>query len=162
MSVRRTRFVLRLSASFMLAASAALVAWAVTAPIKLPDSPATTGPAPTRNRITVDESTRLNPGQFEAVFERQFRRPLFDPPPEEPAPVVETPPTPPPVRLVATMPEPGGGHAMLADAKGSISVRGIGQEMRAGDSSVVIKEVSSDAVVLLYEDRLVTLTLGKK
>ncbi len=159
MSVRRVRFLLRLSAALMLTVSAALITWAITAPILLPEaSPAAT--RPDKQQQTESDTAVADLNESEAIFERQFRRPLFDPPPKEPERVVEKPPTPPPVRLVATMPEPGGGHAMLADTKGTISVRGIGQEMLAGGSSVVVKEIASDKVVLLFENRLVTLTLG--
>jgi hypothetical protein len=159
MSVRQIRFLFRLSAGLLLALSAALVTWAIVAPVQLPDT-STATPRQAAHEPIVNEVAGNGPNESEAVFERQFRRPLFDPPPKTPEPVVEKPPTPPPVRLVATMPEPGGGHAMLADMKGAISVRRVGQEMIAGGSSVVIKEVASDKVVLLFENRLVTLTLS--
>ncbi len=160
MSVRHIRFMLRLAAMLLLAASVAVGVWAATAPVQLLDHPTDTPQAPARAQARTEPS-QSDPNEYEAVFERRFRRLLYDPPPKEPEPVVEAPPTPPPVRLVATMPEPGGGHVMLADTSGAVLVRALGQTVTAAGSSVVIKEISSDKVVLLHEERLVTLTLGK-
>ena len=97
--------------------------------------------------------------QWDRLFARRFQGPLFDPPVEPPPPVVETVIPPPPIQLIATMPEPSGGNAMIRDDKGNVSVMPIGALITAGGTTATLLKVYDDRVELQHEGKVITITL---
>ena len=160
MSIHRLRLWLPILAVAMLACSFALLAWAVLAPSEVNNRQVRTSPRRNVELGAPDQADAPSWKDFEPLFGRRFQRPLFDPPPEAPpAPVVKVTP-PPPVKLVATMPEPDGGHAMFSDPRGAILIKSVGDEITGGDTPAVVTEIAEDHVVLRHEGRLVTLKLN--
>jgi len=167
MPIRRLRFWLPVISLAMLGGSLAVLAWSLLAPCQVNVSAAVPAPRPgpatsAAGYPLAGRPNRLTPESFQPLFARRFQAPLYDPPPKTPAPVVKQVAPPPPVKLLATMPEPGGGHAMFSDPKGAVVVRAVGDRITGGSSPAEIVEIAGDHVVLRYDQRLITLKLGKE
>ena len=162
MLIRRLRFWLPVISTTMLVGSLAVLAWSVLAPCRLNVSSAARTRRPSAATLPTGEPNQLSLESFKPLLQRRFQAPLYDPPPKEAAPVVKKVAPPPPVKLLATMPETGGGHAMFSDPKGSIRIWAAGDRITVGSSAAEIVEIADDHVVLRHEERLVTLKLSKE
>lgn len=162
MLVHRLRLWLPVLSAAMFACSAAVTAWAVLAPCQVKAPPAASTPAGKVAIALPDREQRASIEDFEPLFGRRFQRPLFDPPPvEAPPPVKKVIPLP-PMKLVATMPEPDGGRAMFSDKNGKIIIRGVGDVIKDADTSAEVTQITADHVVLHHEGQDVTLKLSKE
>ncbi len=144
----------------LLCGGALLFAW--TAPVSVLAPPRThVGPTapPQREGNRPDEHNASD--QWDGVFARSFQKPLFDPPPAAPPAVVEKVVPPPSIEVVATMPEPDGGSAMIRDEKGNVSVVSVGGAVTGGGTSATLVNVHDDEVELRHEGQLVTVKLKK-
>ncbi len=162
MQIRRLRFWLPVVSTALLAGSAAVVAWAVLAPCRVEVSAVGPGRRAVAASTPTDRTNRLAMEDFQPLFGRRFQAPLYDPPPKKPAPVVKKVAPPPPMKLVGTMPEPGGGYAMFSGPKRKTLIRTVGDQIPGGSSPAEIVEIAHDHVVLRYEERLITLKLSKE
>lgn len=160
MLIHRLRFWLPALSMAMLACSAAVVTWAVLAPCQVAiESPAPSRPRTPENTAS-DQLETVSLDDFEPLFDRRFQRPLFDPPPPEAPPPKKKVIPPPPVKLVATMPEPGGGRAMFSDESGKIIIRGLGDQVKGAGTQAEVTEITADQVVLHHQGKDVTLKLS--
>jgi len=98
----------------------------------------------------------------QTLARRQFQRPLFDPPPPPPPVVEKKPPPTVSVKLLATMPEPGGGQAMFADSQGAIVIKSLGEDVAASSGRAQLTEIANDHVLFRCEETVITLKLGKE
>jgi len=162
MLVHRLRLWLPVLSMAMFAASAAVLAWAVLAPCHVRTSPPASHLAAKLDVPLSDQVETTSLADFEPLFARRFQRPLFDPPPVEVLPPVKKVIPPPPVKLVATMPEPNGGRAMFSDTSGKIFLRGVGDEIKGANSSAEVTEITAEHVVLRHEGQDITLKLSKE
>jgi len=142
--------------------SLAMLAWSVLAPCQVSVPSASRTGDPTIELAPAEKTEKLSLATFEPLFRRRFQAPLYDPPPEKPQPLVKEVAPPPPVKLLATMLEPGGGHAMFSDRNGTILIKSVGDEISGGDSRAELTEIAYDHVVLRHEERLITLKLTKE
>ena len=76
---------------------------------------------------------------FENLWDRDLRRPLFDPAPAPPAPPAAVAPPSLSVRLVGTVTEPGHSQALLMTPEGKLEIKAIG-EQSGGAEIVAIDE----------------------
>ena len=159
MTLRRLKIWLYLATVTLLLAAAGVMLWAALAPCP---GNGTTAKQPGRHESEnsagqLDETPPLE--AFQPLFDRKFRRPLFDPPPvKPPEPVVKKKP-PPPVKLMATMIEATGNQAMFSATGGEILIRRVGELIAAGDSSAEVVEIDPNRVVLEYEGERITLKI---
>lgn len=106
------------------------------------------------------QSTESDPSErWQQLFLHRFRRPLYDPPPDEPAPVVEKVIPPPPIRVLSTMVEPGGGFATVMDDQGNIYVLSLGATITAGGTAAKLVRIDETSVELAHEGRVLTMEL---
>lgn len=161
MRMARCRPAIRICSVSLLLSSVAYMVWAVMAPVRIPVSAPsqTVGQAPLEE-APVGREPATGVARWEVLFERRFQERLYDPPPELPPPRVEKPIPPPPIRLIATMAEPGGGgHAIVRDDKGANRVVPVGAVVTAGDVTVRIIAVRHNSIELEHGDRLVVVAL---
>ena len=155
---RLRRWLLPLSIVTLLV-SAAVLAWSTVATCPAEVAEATARPAALTGRRSDDTRMKLSLKDFEPLLAGRLQAPLFDPPPPAPAPEVKKELPPPPVKLLATMPEPGGGYAMFSDAVGNTLVKSLGGEILSGGVKLELVEVAGDHVVVRQQERLITLKL---
>jgi hypothetical protein len=160
MFIFRLRLWLPLLSAAMLLGSVAVFVWSITASCRVELEGARLKPA-AEKRSAGEDKAKLTLEDFGPLVSRHLQAPLFDPPPKKAAPVVKKEPPPPPVKLLATMPEPGGGCAMLSDADGTTLIKSLGDRITGGGTTVELVEIASDHIVLRQEDRLITLKLPK-
>ena len=159
MVVLRFRLCLALLSAAMLLCSLAVLAWSLAVPcqveLAVPGAKRVAG-APS---AASEARARLSLEDFAPLLVRRLQAPLFDPPPKKPAAVVKNELPPPPLKLLATMPEPGGGCAMFADASGGTLVKSLGDQIAGGGVAIEVVEIANDHVVVRQEKRLITLKL---
>ena len=160
MFVFRLRLWLPLLSAAMLVGSVVAIVWSIAAPCRVELDGARRKSAGEK-RSTSEAKAKLKLDDFEPLVSRHLQAPLYDPPPKKPPPVVKKELPPPPVKLLATMPEPGGGSAMLSDADGTTLFKSVGDRITGGGTTVELVEIASDHIVLRQEDRLITLKLPK-
>jgi len=161
MRLQRLRIGLYGATAVILAVSVGLLLWALLAPC-VPRTATTeqvAGRSATSSPQGLSETPPLE--SFEPLFERRFRQPLYDPPPPEPPPVVKKKPPLPPIQLEATMIEASGNRAMFSSPREGMLVRGVGETIQAGETSVEIVEIAENEVVLRHAGELVTLKLNR-
>lgn len=99
---------------------------------------------------------------FEKLAQRNLRQQLFDPPPPPPAPKpVRREVPPPPVRLVGTIIDANTPVAMIADPRGKVEFKRIGD--RVGDESnhAVILTIQSESVTLKHQEKTIELVMER-
>jgi hypothetical protein len=96
---------------------------------------------------------------WQRLFSRRLQQPLFDPPPKVAIVEEKKPAPPPPIQIIATMPEAGGGHAMVQDANGRVIVLSVGGVITTNNSEAKLSSVFNDRVELEYEGETITLKL---
>ncbi|MCX5647499.1 MAG: hypothetical protein NTX40_00135 [Planctomycetota bacterium] len=93
---------------------------------------------------------------FAAIFERDLRRPLYDP---SPAAKADPPPPPrPQVDLVGTAVEPGYTYAFLKTGGGKVKMVGLGQEA----DGVKVTAIAVGAATIEFQGRTYALEVQKK
>lgn len=93
-----------------------------------------------------------------ANWERQLRRPLFDPPPVV-AVVVKPPPQPLRVKLLATMVEPENSTAMLKHANGKVVFCKAGDSLGADEAGTEILKIETGSISVRRGQELLRLTV---
>ena len=166
MTLRVQRRLLWLLADGLLAACLAILALGLTRPLARADFAAqddTMADGPSAHQS--ESPAELTEGTSELNAEpdlesllrlaaRNYRQRLFDPPPQ---PVQAKPPPPlPPFRLVGTVLNPDRPLAMIADERGRISLKTIGDKVGEPDNIAVITAIEAELVRLLHNDREVT------
>jgi hypothetical protein len=159
--IPRTRqLYLRSLSGVLLGAGVLVLTWTLLVPPTLEDAEAVAS-----RSVVQKQSTPVSPASFKMDFEtivaRQLQRPLFDPPPPVAAPVPTKPkPQLPTIKLLATMIEPSGNQAMLADSKGTIQILRVGGSIGEGQSAVILKEINPQQVIVQYDGETFTLQLS--
>ena len=148
----------------MFAVALAAVAWAVLAPCQISGSgdPSPTVSTKHPSAAPAAPVKELSAEKRQALVQRRFQRPLFDPPPPPPPVVEKKPPPTVTLKLLATMPEPGGGQAMFLDAQGSMILKSVGDDVPASSGRATLTEIANDHVLLRCQDTVITLKLGKE
>lgn len=160
MSLRTWRSVLPVVSATMFSGSLAVVLWAALTPCEIA-LPVVTAPAAKNGGAQSSPKTQAVAWEaFDAICQRRYQRPLYDPPPKETPPPVERVVPPPKFKLVATMAENGGGRALFTDPAGVQVIKSVGSTLVDGQSQAVVAEIAKDHVVLRQGDRSVTLKLG--
>lgn len=160
MFIVRLRFWLPLMSVTMFLGSAAVLAWSVVASRHVEIGTAAKARTAIEKKDVSQSKTPPSLKEFEPFLTQRFQGPLFDLPPPKPAPAAKKETPPPPIKLLATMPEPGGGCAMLSDASGATLVKSVGDQILGGAVSIVLVEVASDHVVVRQEEQRITLKLS--
>jgi hypothetical protein len=92
-----------------------------------------------------------------ALWTKQLRRPLYDPPP--PPPVERTLP-PLEVTLLGTILEPGNSKAMISSRGNTVEYKRVGDLLGPPESPAELLEILGDSIVLRRENE--TMTLRRK
>lgn len=160
MRLLQAKTAVRVAAVGLLLCSAACLIWAVVAPLRVA-VPSASGAGRPASRLPEDDVTQSSAAElpWDELLARRFQQPLHDPPPDVPAPVVLEEPPPPPLELLATMPETGGGHAMIRDEQGKMFVLSLGATVTAGNVSAEIVAVRDDSIDLRQGERVMTVKL---
>jgi len=174
MPLRQTRLLLRLTTLLFAAATVAVVWWVWP-------SVDETSPTHMTEQVgeplaeTAAETTTIATADFDALWDRPLRRPLYDPPPPpQPAPVVKRPkpaprkteprPSPPPkldMRLVGTILESGRSMAIVADAAGKIDLKGAGETLDLEPEGVRVESINAESVTVSHNGREQMLKITK-
>ncbi|MHB8974214.1 MAG: hypothetical protein ACYC3X_27600 [Pirellulaceae bacterium] len=156
----RSKTAMQLAALGLLVFTCWILVWAFTATISIPaPSAASTGTVVPSLRVAAGPAAEDVASRWDRLFARRFQGPLFDPPAEPPPVVVATVVPPPPIQLIATMPEPSGGNAMIQDDKGNVSVLPLGAIITAGGTTATLLKVYDDRVELQHEGKVITVNL---
>lgn len=162
MSPRRLRILLLTLAAVATAATVFVVIAAVTAP---PPRPVADDQAKQRAKqgaldvagtgteaagADVENGT-ISLEAFERLWDRNLRRPLYDPPPAEPAPPPPPPrpPAPPPLTLVGTVVEDHRSRALLAASDGRVRLLAVGERV----DEVEVVSIAENRVVVRHGGR---------
>jgi hypothetical protein len=162
MSLRKIRIICQALALLFVGGAGAILYWSMTTVCEVDISRLTIAAPP--KPISETNGKQASPEQLkvDTLFDRQFQRPLFDPPPPPPPPPVEKPkPTPPALRVLATMIEPTGNQAMLADSRGATHMVRVGAQLGEGTSNSEVLEITASGVVLKHRGELFTMQLNQ-
>jgi len=160
MPIRRLRTLLWALSITLSLASLSAVSWAVWWPYhaSLPQST----PA-TREKSASDDPGlsfgRPTLSQFEGLWDKRLRRPLYDPPPPTPkvAEVKKLPPLQ--IKLLGTIIEPGKSQAMLATPRGTVELKRVGDTIDSEQPPAELVTIERDRVVLKRQGDLITLEI---
>ena len=75
------------------------------------------------------EAGLLSPDQYEAIYKKDIRRPLYDPPPVVVPPPVAPPPPPLTLQLMGTVLEPGFEYAIIRTGAGQEKLMTLGETL---------------------------------
>ena len=97
------------------------------------------------------------------VSSLDIRKRLFDPPPPPPKPNKPKRQKPPPaVKLVGTVLHPSDPVAMIADSKGRVAFKKLGDEVGDEDNVAVVLAIEKTVVRLQHEGRTIEISLDKE
>jgi len=99
--------------------------------------------------------------QFQQVWRKPLRRPLFDPPPAATAARTSTPPPQAPLRikLLGTVLEPGQSMAMFAVPPGTITIKRVGEAIGEAPNQAEIMDIQTDRAVLRCQGQTMTVEI---
>jgi hypothetical protein len=167
MELRQQRQYLTLATACLLAFSAAVVFWSVSAITEsTPNSPI----VPSRE-IPDSETTSKSAFAIPAAMTmRQLRAPLYDTepdPPSPPKPIRPAAPRPKTVpklqlTLVGTILESGKSLAIITDINGRFDVKGVGETLEIDPNGIVITNIQAEQVTLMHRSQPTVLTLVRK
>lgn len=160
MVVARFRKYLSLLTAVVFLSALATLAWSMSAPCQVEVAGPGVRPVGAKP-VAPQTAVRLAFGDFEVLLSRRLQAPLFDPPPQKAPALVKKELPPPPVKLLATMPEPGGGCAMFSDTGGGTLVKSRGDQITGGGAPVELVEIADDHVVVRQATRLITMKLPR-
>lgn len=106
-------------------------------------------------------STQSNPNplppleSFLTLASRNYRQQLFDPPPPPDTPPEQPKPLP-DFRLVGTVLNPSRPLAMIANARGQVTLKTLGDRIGDEDNYAVITAINSESISLEHAGRSVT------
>lgn len=153
MNVRRTRILLWSTAAAFGAASLGIVVVGLQLPYAQPAPPANSQ-AGGAAASSPDDRPRLEPADFRDHWALDLHRPLYDPPPREPAA-----PAPPRLRLelLGTIVEPGDARALVRTSDGQVSFK------REGDTAdgARIEVIQETRIEVTYNDETIALSLDE-
>jgi len=159
----RQKLLTQLAAVCLLLIAAGSLLWAFAAPVEVPTARlAVPRRQPQQQRPTDMQHKSDESSRWQTLFARRFQRPLYDPAPKPPPVVVKKELPPPPIHVRGTMSGSGGGHAMIEDAKGKLSVVPAGGTLEAGGRTVKILTVRRNSIDLEYDGKVVTLDVQSK
>ncbi len=161
MLIVRSKTLIRTASLGLLLVSGGCLYWALAAPVAMPTQDSRSVRPANRNQpARAPEQPRNLSDAWGRVYEFHFQRPLYDPVVEAPAPKVKKVIPPPPIEVIATMPEPGGGgHAMIKDDNGRISSLAVGAMISAGGTKAKLVRIYGDHIEVEHEERLITIEL---
>ena len=159
----RSKFMIQMTALALVILSVVSLAWSLTSPISVA-APRSLARARKASQVAVDKAQPESnlEQQWDRLFSRRFQKPLYDPPPPKPAPVVKKEIPPPPIKVLATMVEPGGGFATIQDNSGNVRVLQVGATIAAGGTTAKLLQVHEDSVELEHEGKVITMKLHIK
>ena len=161
MTLRMQRRLLWLLADGLFAASLAILAFGLTRPLATAEISDAIEPAPRVPSARSSEAPATPPKSEpdrEAMLHlasRDYRQMLFDPP-EAPPPEAQPPPPLPAFRLVGTVLNPDRPLAMIADERGRITLKTIGDRIGEANNVTVITAIEADLIRLRHNDREAT------
>ena len=118
--------------------------------------PDTASPDPFEASSTQPSPTPLPPLEsFLTLASRNYRQQLFDPPLEA-APPPEQPKPLPDFRLVGTVLNPSRPLAMIADGRGQVTLKTLGDRIGDENNFAVITAINSESISLEHAGRSVT------
>ena len=98
---------------------------------------------------------------YRAIYQRDLRKPLYDPKPVE----VKRPKPPPPkperklaVTLVGTAVDPGSTYGFFRDKGGKVSLVGVGEKIADAE----VSEISDGTAVVRFDGRVITLKVPER
>jgi type II secretory pathway component PulC len=139
-----------------------ILSWCLLWPCKLSVGMAASSFSHEDNKsINKLQNPKLSLKQFEPFWQKQIRRPLYDPPPKTATTqqaVVEKR-SPPNVKLLGVAVEANHSLAMFLNSRGSIEVKGIGDILGDNGNDPQIVAIENQRVMLRYQGETLTLAL---
>lgn len=152
MRVRQLRIGLKAAAGLLWIGTASALVWAVFgSPRDIREPAPRTADSSSKPTQTAEGWFRCPElKDFEQVWQRRLRRPLFDPPPPAVVVVPTVAPQPPqlPIKLLGTAIEPEHSLAMLAVPPNAIEVCRVGDRIGESLNQVEILEIEADLVAV--------------
>ena len=93
------------------------------------------------------------------VARMPLRQTLFDPPPPTPVHIVEKVVPPPRVKLIGTLINPRQPSALIADERGHVEIKKIGESVGPDNNPAILKGISKDHVMLEHRGNPIRLNL---
>ncbi len=105
----------------------------------------------------VDDEPTLS--DLQRVASAPLRQRLFDPPPAPPPQVVEKVVPPPRVKLIGTMINARQPSALIADERGNVEIKKVGESVGPENNPAIIRVIASDQVTLEHRGVAVQLDM---
>ena len=165
MQVQRLRICLWLAGTLLYVSAGLVLAWGWLSPGFAARRPAASrSPRTSRGEIPTNNTPSLTLQDFERVYSRQLRRPLFDVPSPVVKPVVKRPTTKKQeslkMKLIGTILEPDRTVAMFSTAAGKIEFKRVGESVGTQAARAEVVEIQRNRVLVRYADRVITFELG--